>query len=35
MNENKDSLDVQCHERIALLPVQLAVIEEDLLTANN
>lgn len=30
-----DSLDVKGHERIALFSVQLAVVEEDLLTADN
>lgn len=30
-----DLLDVKCHERIALFSVQLAVVEEDLLTADN
>lgn len=30
-----DLLDVECHERIALLSVEVAVVEEDLLTADN
>lgn len=30
-----DSLNVQGHERVGLLSVQLAVVEKDLLTANN
>lgn len=30
-----DLLEVKGHERIALFSVQLAVVEEDLLTADN